>query len=136
MKQLTGTNRPAIHQNVTFDHTNVLPRSKNIEQRGFTSTGGTHKGSKGARLDVTIDVVQKLTVTTRNRYSVILVAPVSLFRFRTLYTHQTFPSKGFGSHLELGKILFELTSSECLTTLGKTLILCLEVFILLLVHIN
>lgn len=53
-----------------------------------------------------------------------------------MYTHQTFPCKGLGAHLQLGKILLELTSSESLETLGKTLILCLEIFVLLLVHID
>lgn len=74
-----------VHENISLDDTSSLSASKNIEKSGLWSahasrmkpylsgTRSTHESSKGSRLDVSVNIGQKLPLATLDRDVVVLV---------------------------------------------------------------
>ena len=69
------TKRLPIHEQVTSDHTNVLPLGEDIESSCFPGTARAHQRGQSPRLDVSINIVQQTTSATRYRNHVVDLLP-------------------------------------------------------------
>lgn len=67
--------RLGANKDITIDNTSTLSSSQDIEQSSLTSTGCTHKGCEGTRFNVTVDIIEQLSVASRNRDGIIQSLP-------------------------------------------------------------
>ena len=87
------TDRSAVHEDITLDHTRRFSRRKHIKQRSLrvnvqfivatvaahlSSSRGTHERRQRSRLDITIHIREQLLLPALNRHMVVLPsAPAS-----------------------------------------------------------
>ena len=71
-----------IHEQVTSNHTNVLPLGEDVESSRFPGTARAHQRGQSPRLDVSINIVQQTTSATRYRNHVVDLLPCESLTIR------------------------------------------------------
>ncbi|GKT49565.1 uncharacterized protein ColSpa_09746 [Colletotrichum spaethianum] len=110
----------AVNEDITVDNTNVLAGRKHVEKGGLACTGSAHQCCELAGLDVSKDVVEETTGSTRNGDIVVEVLP---------------GQDGFRLDAEVGTLLLVAAALAC-SLLDESLVEPLALLVGLLVDLG